>query len=414
MPPSDFVPDHPAFLRRLCRARWWWLAAVLLASIATPALLGVTLPQWPLLGIIAVHAALNFATQRRLQKYPHSNVNEIFLQLCTDLVAISALLFFSGGATNPLIFLLLPIVAVAALSLKPLQLAALCLLAVASYSGLMQAFIPLALADAARATRLHLIGMWLTFAFSAVLIALLVWRMTAQIIERDAALAAAREQALREERVLALGALAAGAAHELGTPLATMAVLAGELSHEKSLSAEGQEDLATLRQQIAACKDILTRLSARAGAPRAASLESADLGNWLASIREQWQTLLPGAQCELRLPPGQPPVIQPDPTLDQALLNLLNNAARAADQKIALIAEWSENHWAIEIRDDGPGYSDAVLAQAGHEAFPAHAEGSGIGIMLSLAAVERLGGRLRLYNPDEGGAAARIEFPRHD
>jgi two-component system sensor histidine kinase RegB len=125
-------------------------------------------------------------------------------------------------------------------------------------------YIPLPMPDASRATRLHLIGMWLTFAVSAVMIAWFVVRMTRLIRERDAELAAAREQALRDERVMAMGTLAAGAAHELGTPLATMALIAGELANDPALNQAAQEDIALLRQQIGVCKKIITGLTRRA------------------------------------------------------------------------------------------------------------------------------------------------------
>jgi signal transduction histidine kinase len=140
-------------------------------------------------------------------------------------------------------------------------------------------------ADAERAARLHLAGMWLTFVVSAAMIAWFVARMTASIRERDSRLAAAREQALRDERVVALGALAAGAAHELGTPLATMAVLVGELEHDPSLDADARADLALVREQVALCKGIISGMAAtqRRGAPE--SLQAQDAGDWLRGVR---------------------------------------------------------------------------------------------------------------------------------
>jgi two-component system sensor histidine kinase RegB len=139
------------------------------------------------------------------------------------------LLYLSGGAANPLISLLLVPVTVAALSLSGTLTAAVAALSIALYTFLVWFYLPLSVADAERATRLHLAGMWLTFVVSVAMIAWFIARMTASVRERDRHLAAAREKALRDERVVALGALAAGAAHELGTPLATIAVVIGDL-----------------------------------------------------------------------------------------------------------------------------------------------------------------------------------------
>jgi len=405
--------DLPTLLRRLCHARWWWLALALLLALATPAMLQVALPLPAIVAVIAVTAAINAATLWRLRQPRATDDTEFFLQLSIDLLALSALLFFSGGATNPLISLLLPLVAMAALSLPLAYVIALTLLAILAYSALMVYYLPLPLSDPIRGARLHLAGMWLTFAFSAALMAWLLLRTTAQIRRRDAALAAAREHALREERVLALGALAAGAAHELGTPLATMALLAGELDHEAGLSPEGREDLQTLQAQIRECKAILTTLAARAGVERAESARRLALDVWVKQVRERWRNLRPGAECRLEFAGNIAPTIAADPTLEQAVINLLNNAARVMQKEITVIATWDAAEWRLEIRDDGPGFPPEVLAGAGHQPFPAHNDGSGIGMLLSMAAIKRLGGELELYNPPEGGAVARIRFAIH-
>jgi two-component system sensor histidine kinase RegB len=239
--------------------------------------------------------------------------------------------------------------------------------------------------------------------------------MTRLIRERDAELAAAREQALRDERVMAIGTLAAGAAHELGTPLATMALLAGELARDEQLPDAAREDIALLREQIAACKTIITGLSRRAGAER---LENADLqpvDRWLDAVRQRWHALRPQAESHLAVSGAQPvPLIAADPRLEQALLNLLNNAASASSQAIDVGLAWNADGITIDVRDHGPGFPEEILEQGGRQAFPAHEHGSGIGLMLTRAALEQTGGCLSLSNPPDGGALARLELkPRH-
>lgn len=399
-------------LRRLVALRWWLLVGAAAAILAAPSSLAIPLPVFPMLAVVALTAGFNALAWRRVRAGEPVGPAELFGQLCVDLTALAALLFLSGGAANPVISLLLVPVAVAALSLSGGFAAATAALAVMLYSLLMWHFVPLAIADAERATRLHLAGMWLTFVVSAIMIAWFVVRMTAAVRERDARLTEAREQALRDERVVALGALAAGAAHELGTPLATMAVIVGDLECDDGLDAAVRADLVVLRQQIGACKGIITGLTERAGASRSECAHAVRADLWLTQVRDRWNALRPHAQSRLELAGPQPaPAVVVDEALEQGLVNLFNNAADAGWGDVAIRGSWDDAGLAIEVRDDGPGFPSGVLDRAGREPFPAHAGGSGIGLFLAHAAVGRMGGRLTLSNPPEGGGLARVELP---
>ncbi|MGE5470914.1 MAG: ATP-binding protein [Bacteroidota bacterium] len=409
--------DHLANLRRLVAVRWAILATVGGLVLIIPGLLDIPLPRPLLLTVTGVSALFNAIAQWRLRQARTVSPAELLSQLLVDITTLSALLFFSGGATNPLVSLLLPPVAIAALTLPWRAVLGTLVYAVAAYSALMLFYLPLPLPDPSRATHLHLVGMWLTFVVSAMMIAWFVVRMTRLIRLRDAELAAAREQALRDERVMAMGTLAAGAAHELGTPLGTMALIAGELAHDfagnPALPDTARADIALLRQQIGLCKEIITGLSRRAGAERLENtpLEGAD--RWLEAIRLHWHAVRPQAGSRLvRASDGPAPEIAADPRLEQAVLNLLNNAANASGPTpLELRLAWSTRELCIEIRDRGPGFPPAVLELGGQASFPPHARGSGIGLMLTRSAIEQLGGRLSLSNPDDGGALARIELP---
>lgn len=409
--------DTLADLRRLVASRWIVLAAVLLLVLIAPGALDIPVRQEPLLAIVAIAAGLNAAAHWRLRRAEQASPAELFSQLLIDIATLGALVFFSGGATNPLVSLLLPTVAIAALTLPAPYVLGIGLVAVAAYSLLMLAYIPLPLPDAARATRLHLVGMWLTFAVSATLIAGFVVRMTRLIRQRDAELARAREQALRDERVMAIGTLAAGAAHELGTPLGTMALIAGELAHDfagNPAVAQGvRDDIDLLRQQIANCKQIITGLSRRAGAERLENPPLSAADRWLDALRQHWHAVQPQVGSRLVVDgTGPAPAVVADPRLEQAVLNLLNNAARAGrGAELEIHLAWSASRWQIAVRDRGPGFPPSVLAQGGKTGFPAHAQGSGIGLMLTRSAIEQLGGRLELSNPADGGALARLDLP---
>jgi len=413
IPSTTESADHLANLRRLVGGRWIVLAILFLVVLMGPGILDIPVPQPPLLGIIAVIALFNAIAQWRLMHSQVASTGELFTQVLFDIGALSAIVFFSGGATNPLVSLLLPPVAVAALTLPARCVAAVSTVAIVAYSLLMLYFIPLPMADATRATRLHLIGMWLIFVISTAMIGWLIVRMTRQIRERDAELAATREQALRDERVMAMGTLAAGAAHELGTPLGTMALLAGELANDTSLGDAAREDIALLRQQIGVCKQIITGLSRRAGAERLDNVESVPADRWLDNLRQHWHAARPQAGSRLIIASdGSAPAIAADPRLEQAILNLLNNAANATPRPLEIRLSWCSENLCIDIRDQGPGFPPDILAAGGQTSFPAHERGSGVGLILTRTAIEQLGGRLTLFNPDDGGAIARIELPR--
>jgi two-component system, sensor histidine kinase RegB len=398
---------------RLIALRWIALAGAAAAILASPALLGVSLPQQAMLYVVAGMLAVNLL----LRQFVGRRVGNLGLtsQFCMDIAALSILLYFSGGAANPLISLLLLPVAFAAAILPPAHTLAIAACSIAAYSALSQYSVPLNLPDHDYAMRLHLAGMWLTFVISAFIIAWYVARLTATVREREHELAASRELALRNERIVALGALAASAAHELGTPLATMSVLAGELELQGGLGESARADLALLRRQIANCKAILTGLAFKAGSDRAESGRNLALDLWLEQLLSRWLDQRPHASAELkRLNQDPAPQVVSEATIEHALLNLLNNAADASADTVGVSFDWSPQRITIEISDNGPGFDAATLAAAGRTPVPRAAgdgEGAGIGLLLAHAAIERVGGRVELKNRGATGALTCIELP---
>lgn len=401
--------EIPAAIRRLTALRWWVLAGEVFAILAVPPLLDIPLPRVAMLVVVALQAVSNLLAMRRLARLGGFSESEFFFQLLIDIVALAVLMFLSGGAANPLISLLLPPVAVAALALPARSVMLVAALAVVAYSTLNVYYLPLPVGDAERAARLHLAGMWFTFVLSAAMLAWFVVRMKTSIRERDAELAEAREKALRDERVVALGALAAGAAHELSTPLATMAVIAGELERDSTLPSAVREDIVILHRQVTACKAIISGLAERAGAERLDSAAAVHAERWLTDVFGRWRELRPRVNAELQFHGVSPRLtFVVDGTIEQGLLNLFNNAANAGTV-VRVAAGCDATRLTIEIRDDGPGFPPQVIEQAGRVPFPVHAGGSGIGLLLAHAAVSRLGGQLTLHN--DGGGVARISLP---
>ncbi len=405
--------------------------------------LRIPLEVIPMAWVIALLAGGNVLTRWRLEQAAPATDMEVFAHLVVDTAGLAALLFYAGGSANPFVslFLLPPTLAAAMLPARYAWMTAG--LALSAYTFLVFWKLPLPppqgdLADLdallARAIgqgehsahghgfALHVLGMWLNFVISVGVVAFFLTRMAATLRDRERQLANVRESALRNEQILALGTLAAGAAHQLGTPLATMAVIVRELEVHQCGDTVARDDLRLLREQIDRCKQTLTDLLARAGSRRDESLCAAPLDVYLRRAIDDWQLIRPLARVALDLQGDlAPPTIAAEPTLQQAILNLLDNAADAQGEQhtLSITARWDRQSCRIEMVDHGPGVT-ADDAQRLGEAFyttkaPTHGQpgGLGLGFFLANATIERFGGRVELYNRTDGcrGACTRVILP---
>ncbi len=415
-------------LRRLIALRGIAVAAQLFALAAVWKFLQFELDWQPMLLTIAALAAINLFTWLRLRKAAPVSGAELFAQLGVDVVALTVLLYYSGGSTNPFVSLyLLPLV-IAAATLPGRYTWGMAVLTTLCYTFLMKFYVPLPMQHGQSAAgmhdmagmggmaqessfNLHVLGMWMGFVLSAAIIAWFVVQMAQAVRQRDETLAQVREEILRNERIVALGTQAASAAHEMGTPLSTMAVVIGELQHDAAAGQPGLRDsLAILDEQVRACKRILDKIMANAQDSGAALLQPVD--QLMAEVLDEWQFLRPAAQYRYHSSGVQPaPEISVDVTLRAALMNLLNNAADAGTQPIAIHARWDAASFTLEIRDQGAGLSEEAALKAGSAFFTTKKEGRGLGLFLANATIERLGGRVRLFNREEGGATTELVLP---
>lgn len=403
-------------LRRLVTLRTISLSVQALVVAAATQLLGILLPPEPIVLILFTGATLNFLTWMRLQRSAPVRDIELFAHLVLDVLLLTSLLYFSGGSTNPFAPLYLIPLTLTAAALSWRFTWPMLLLATACYSLLLFFYVPLqhshhgAEAHVLDDFRVHVIGTWLGFLLSGALIAFFAVRMRETVRERDGLRARMREQSLRHERMLALGTFAAGAAHELGTPLATIAVLAKELQRTDERDAQR---LQMLRAQIDRCKHILGSLAAAMGETRAEGGGACRLDEFLNDVIDQWRDVHPHVEAHVRMHGSvAAPHIVADLTLRQALLNVLNNAADASVW-VAIEVRWDDAALRLEIHDRGSGFAPEVLEHAGEPFFTTKAPGSGMGLGLFLArsTLERLGGHLLLENRAEGGGICRIDLP---
>ena len=225
----------------------------------------IPLPLLPMCAVLTLMMLFSLSTAWRLRLDAPATQMEFLAHLLADLTAFAVLVFFSGGATNPFVSLMLVPVVIAAISLRPRWVWLLTAAAGGFYALLLFVYQPLAVADPVAAYGMHLSGMWFNFLISAALIAFFVTRMHAALRTRDQELSGLREKQLRDERIVALGTQAALAAHELATPLATIQTTAHELAAEFANDPDIGADCRLLEKQAQACKRILTQLAARAG-----------------------------------------------------------------------------------------------------------------------------------------------------
>lgn len=377
--------------------------------------LNMQLPWTEMVAVTVMLAVLNLATWIRLRrKWPVSSI-EFFAQLLVDVFALSALLYFSGGSTNPFISLYLLPLTIAAAALPWAYTWVMAAVTISCYTLMLFYYLPLPHDHEEHNSEfnLHVSGMWLAFVLSTMLIAWFVVKMGISIRERDKDLALAREQALRNEQIIALGTLAAGAAHELGTPLATMAVVTGELQDEYKENREFQDNIRILRDQITQCKHTLTQLLADAGQARAEEGSGQAVDSFLRQVLDKWQLMRPSVQFTYRDSGVQPaPQILNTQLLSQSILNLLNNAADASLKHIEIEVSWNYQELHLQILDYGEGLTGEAVQRAGQPFFTSKASGQGfgIGLFLANANIERFGGRVRLTNR-VGGACTQVTLP---
>lgn len=370
--------------------------------------LGVRMPLFPMASVLVLMALFSLSTAWRLRLDVPATQMEFLAHLLADLTAFAVLVFFSGGATNPFVSLMLVPIIIAAISLRPRWVWLLAAVAGGYYALLLFYYQPLAVADPVAAYGMHLGGMWFNFLISAALIAFFVTRMHAALRGRDQELSALREKQLRDERIVALGTQAALAAHELATPLATIQTTAHELAAEFANDPDIGADCVLLEKQAQACKRILSQLAARAqDTPSTAQ----PLEAWLAAVIERWQVLRPDARIAAQLPTVGRDFTPPD-GLEQAIQNVLNNAADVSPDGIEFHAETQPGALVIDIADRGPGFTPEQKAQAGRVLFSGKpGRGWGMGLALTHATLERLGGSLTLTERDAGGTRVRITLP---
>lgn len=405
-------------LLQLVQLRWLAVAGQLATILSVEYLLGIGLPLAEMLSLLAALALFNIASWLR-SRAVHGTVGngELFAGLLVDVAMLSGQLYYSGGVTNPFIFLYLLQVAVGAVLLRRRHIWAMVGLTSLGFIALTQWHRPLDLPDlSSLALSAHYIGgLLICFTLNAALLVIFIGRIDGNLRQRDARLADLRQRAAEEEHIVRMGLLASGAAHELGTPLATLSVILGDWSRMAPFAGDPElrEEIEEMQAQLQRCKTIVSGILLSAGEARGEAPQQTRLHDFLDALVQDWRSSrsVQDFHYERRELPDRS--IISDTALRQMIGNVLDNALEAAPlAPLRLLARCEGETLILSVQDQGPGFAPEMLAHFGKPYQSSKGRpGGGLGLFLSLNVARTLGGRIEARNRPEGGAEVIVRLP---
>ena len=394
-----------------------WIAVI--GQIATIGFvqfwMGVALPLLPMAAVIFGLVALNLVSLLWLRYRADINNRELLVALALDVAALTALLYLSGGATNPFTSLYLLQVTLGAVLLDAPSTWSLVALVCVNFAWLTSYYRPLELPQGfAEAFNLYIAGTFIGLVLDAVLLVVFMTRINRNLRDRDLRLAALRQHAAEQDHIVQMGLLASGAAHELGTPLASLSVILGDWRRMPALASDPElsQDLGEMEISVQRCKSIVTGILLSAGEARGEGSSPTTVAAFLTALVEEWRTTRPSATLYFRNAFGTDLAIVSDVALKQAIFNVLDNAAEVSRDWIELMAERNADKLVLSVTDPGPGFSREMLAHIGKPYQSTKGSpGSGLGLFLVVNVVRKLGGAVTARNRPDIGAAVRLELP---
>jgi len=426
---NDYLPDislqgsDKSLLRSLMWLRFFEIVGLFLVGLSSYYIFNLDVPYLPFLVSLGLLIAGNFLVLLRLRvSWPVTQL-ELFLNLFADCIILTLFMTYTGGAANPFISLYLVLIAVSATLLSLPYTLALVVGCAAMYSFLIF-FLP---AEHLHQNdfQLHLIGMWINFLLGSLCLLVFMSLLRHALNQREKLINENKEQGLRNEHILALGSMAAGAAHELSTPLSTVNLLTQNLIVRES-DLQKKNDLMLIQQQISLCNETVNSL--RHDIIEINSLENNlqqekdKIKNHLENIFDKWLLLWPNAEEHLcYIEPFENHELLFDKRLQQSLLSILNNASEASKQqnsnRVFIDIRCNNNILSLAVFDEGPGISEAVQQATSQMVLSTKRQGYGLGLMLSHSNINQLGGKMLLSNKvhkdskSKTGACCIIEVP---
>nr|WP_068832580.1 ATP-binding protein [Polaromonas jejuensis] len=414
----DRLDDATGLKNMLQLIQLRWIAVI--GQLATIAIVqfgfGIQLPLDPMLKVLGglvlfnVISLLRWRTQRKVSN------SEMFFALLVDVAMLTAQLYLSGGATNPFTFLYLLQVALGAVLLQAWSVWAMvaittaCLVGVAIFGKPLA--LPLDLENGFSSP--HMQGILVCFVLNAALLVTFITRISRNLRERDARLASLRQRAAEEEHIVRMGLLASGAAHELGTPLSTLAVILGDWQRMPPFTAdpELQQEIGEMQAQVLRCKTIVSGILLSAGEARGESLTRTSICTFLDDLAEEWRSTRSVASFSYENGVLQDLPMVSDSALKQMIGNVLDNALEASPGWVGLKATRDADTLTLTVTDAGPGFAPGMLAHLGKPYQSSKGRtGGGLGLFLVVNVARTLGGSVTARNRSGGGAIVTITLP---
>jgi two-component system sensor histidine kinase RegB len=401
---------------QLIQLRWFAVVGQISTIAFVNVGLRIPLPTAQMLMVLACLVAFNLGSQLRWQEGSPVSNRELVLALLVDIASLTALLYFSGGASNPFAFLYLLQVILSALLLEVWSTWTMVALTSACLAGLSIWSRPLTLppGNDIGYFSLYVQGMIICFILNASLLVVFITRINANLRTADALLADLRQRAAEEEHIVRMGLLASGAAHELGTPLATLSVILGDWRRmpEFRKNPELTDEITEMETQLQRCKAIVSGILLSSGEARGESSVRTTIRTFLDQLAGEWRASRPVHEFEYRNRLLQDLPVVFDSTLKQMIFNVLDNALEASPDWVALEAGRDDDTLVLTVTDAGPGFSPDMLANFGK---PYHSTkdkpGHGLGLFLVVNVSRTLGGTVSASNREEGGTRVRLTLP---
>lgn len=400
----------------LIELRWIAIVGQITTINIVTVVFDIALPLTQMYGVLIVLGAFNLISYSRWRSTRAASNVEMFLALLADVASLTAQLHFSGGVTNPFAFLFLLQVVLSAVLLRAWSTWVIVAITLSCLAGLSVFSKPLDLLieKGQFFPNFYIEGLLICFALNAVLLVMLVRRITGNLRERDMQLAALRQRAAEEEHIVRMGLLASGAAHELGTPLATVSVILGDwrrlpgLQERKDL----QEDIEEIEIQLQRCKAIVSDVLRAAGKPRGESSSKALIFHLLNDLVNDWKQNRSPSTFSFDNRLDHDFTIIYDSTLKQMILNVLDNALEASPRWVLFEACQENGMVKLIVHDAGPGFTSEMLERFGQPYQSSKARsGRGLGLFLVVNVARALGGKVVACNRPEGGAKVEIALP---
>lgn len=373
--------------------------------------LKIHLPLLPMFEVIAVTVLIAALTFWRIRQDDPVSELEVTLHLAIDTCMLAILLYFSGGFTNPFVSLFLVQIAIAASFLRRPYTITIVLLTMLLYSVLAVYFVPLSPQHGHSVDffDIHLTGMWVGFILSAFITTTFVSLLASIARKREEKLARAREKMLNNEHLVYLGTLSAGVAHEINTPLSSIKMILTEMEHSEPADPWNREQLPILREQTEICIQRIRELTQAVQNRNSGNDQEQTLDTFVDTLIRRWTAMRPeiSLQQAISIAPETP--ISCAQSLSQVVINLLNNAADASLEnkrhEVSITFSGTERQLIVSIDDFGKGFSKQQLNQTGQLVSSTKESGLGVGLMLSHATLELLGGSLILQARGDGTRA---------